>query len=342
MRLVVYSIGIVYLFLDLFVLDGPLRRKMRRDHPQSPERIAAAKAQGVVARVYYQPILLSQVDRRVDERMWKEGRKLESLSKEERKLLRLAALNDLIDLHLLSRIKVQFNEPEDSVRPEEIDAAAERFVKGFENVPELEQGQAQQGWTREELRLRLAAKIHQQKYLDRLISVDVSEEEARGFYETHREELAQPDRVRVRHVFLAHLENDPTEAKKMLEEGRRKLLAKEATFAELAAAMSEDERSKKTGGNLGWMQAGRMPEDFGGTVCALPLTTPRVVRTNLGWHLVEVLEKKPGESRSYEETRDEIVAALEAVKRDEGLRAYRHQLRIFEQGKVEVFREALD
>ena len=70
--------------------------------------------------------------------------------------------------------------------------------------------------------------------------------------------------------------------------------------------------------------------------------TPSLVRTKLGWHLVEVLEITPGEERSFEETREEIEAALEAVKRDEGLRAYRHQLRNFEQGSVEVFRDVLD
>ena len=57
----------------------------------------------------------------------------ESLSKEERKLLRMAALNDLIDLHLLSRIKVQFNQPDDSVSREDVEAAVELFAKGFED-----------------------------------------------------------------------------------------------------------------------------------------------------------------------------------------------------------------
>ena len=71
------------------------------------------------------------------------------------------------------------------------------------------------------------------------------------------------------------------------------------------------------------------------------LSAPSLVRTKLGWHLVEVLERKAAEARSFEETREEIVAALEALKRDKGLRAYRHQLRNLEKNKVEVFRDAL-
>jgi parvulin-like peptidyl-prolyl isomerase len=341
-RLVLYTIGIIYLFLDLFVFDGPLRRKLREENPQSPERIASAKAKGVVARVFYQPILLSQVDRRVEERLWKEGRKLDGLGKEERKLLRMAALNDLIDLHLLGRIKVQFNLSDDSVSREAVDAAVASFVKGFENTREMEERMAEQGWTMEELRLRLAAKIQQQMYLDQLIEVGVSDEEARTFYDSHQAELGQPDRMRVRHIFLAHLENESADAKSALEEAQGKLERKEAGFAELAAARSEDERSKDAGGELGWMHTGRLPADFAESVSALPLHQPRVVRTKLGWHLVEVMEKLPGEPRSFDETKSEIVIALEAMKREEGLRAYRRQLRNLEKQKVEVFRDVLD
>jgi parvulin-like peptidyl-prolyl isomerase len=340
-RLIVYSLGIVYLFLDLFVFDGPLRQKMRERNPRNPEQVAAAKAQGVVARVHYQPILLTQVDRRVEEALWKEGRTLEGLGKEEKLLRRKAALNNLIDLHLLSRIKTQFNAKDYPVSAAEVDAALEVFLRGFETKAEMTEGLRQMGWTTEELRLRLEAKIQQQKYLDALVDVGVTDEEARAWFEEHKAELGQPDRIRVRHIFLAALENKEEDAKKTLEAARKKLVAGTAEFGELAGTLSEDARSKKTRGELGWVAAGRLPDDFAEAVFALPVRKPAVVETTLGWHLVEVLEKKAGAPRSFEDAKPEIVAALEAIQREEALAAYRLQLRNFEAEHVEIFEDVL-
>ncbi|NIP92067.1 MAG: hypothetical protein GWO24_00740, partial [Akkermansiaceae bacterium] len=106
-RLVLYSVAILYLGIDLFVIGGPLRQAVFRKNPKSEEVIEAAKAEGVVARVYFQPILLSQVDRRVEEGLWAQGRSLSAVKPAERISLRRAALDDLIDLHLL-RLKVRF------------------------------------------------------------------------------------------------------------------------------------------------------------------------------------------------------------------------------------------
>ncbi|RYD61108.1 MAG: hypothetical protein EOP83_17845, partial [Verrucomicrobiaceae bacterium] len=52
---------LLYLAGDLFVFTGPLRQWMRRGLPNSPQSIAKAKTQGVVARVANRPIHSSQV-----------------------------------------------------------------------------------------------------------------------------------------------------------------------------------------------------------------------------------------------------------------------------------------
>jgi len=340
-RLVVYTLGIVYLFLDLFVCDGPLRQKMREKNPRDPAQVAAAKAKGIVARVHYQPILLTQVDRRVEQELWKEGRTLDGLKPDEKLLRRKAALNDLIDLHLLGRIKTQFNSQDHPVSRAEVDAALAVFARGFETKTEMEAGMRQMGWTMEELRLRLEAKIQQQKYLDALVDVSVTDEEARKWFEEHKAELGQPERIRVRHIFLAALENEEADARKALEAARGKLAAGQAEFGDLAGELSEDARSKKAGGDLGWVWPGRLPDDFSAAVFALPLRKPSVIETKLGWHLVEVLDRKPAAERSFEEAKPEIVAALEAIQREAGLQAYRQQLRTFEAEHIEIFEDVL-
>ena len=340
-RLVLYTLAVGYLILDLVVIKGPLWRHFRDRDPSSPEAIAAAKAEGVVARIYNYPILLTQVERRLEEDLWKEGRRPEDLSEAELKLKRRVALDTLIDLHLLGKVKVHYNRSEYPVSTEEIDAAVERFVSRFANPTKASEALAGQGWTEEELRARLAARIQQEKYLEDFIGLTITEEEVGEWYDQHREELAYPERLRVRHIFRATLDRDASEVRTEIDEIMAKL-TEGGDFGELAAEFSQDERSKKTGGDLGWMRAERLPKDFADSVFDLPLNKVTLVQTKLGWHLVEVMERRDPEERTLEEAREEIVAALEAEKRIEGLRLYRRQLREFEKLKVEVFTDVLD
>ncbi len=340
-RLVLYSVAILYLVVDFFVIGGPLRRAVFPKKPQSEEVIEAAKSEGVVARVYFQPILLSQVDRRVEEDLWVQGRSLEEVNPPDRLTLRRAALNVLIDLHLL-RLKVRFNQDQVPVEEEEIEAELARFTNRFATEAEFQASLQRQGWSEKELRYRVAARIQQENYLRSMIEVEVSEEEAGAWFEDKKEELAVPERVRARQIFLATLERDPDLARSQLEEAKRKIEARAATFAELAAELSDDPRSKDRGGDLGWMQAGRLPRDFREPLFAMEVGPLHLIRTRIGWHLVEVLEKKPRTARSFAEARADVVAALEAVKRDRGVKLYRQQLRGRDRHKIEIFKDVLE
>ncbi len=339
-RLVLYLVAIAYLVLDLFVIGGPVRRAVFRQRPDSPEVIAAAKREGVAARVFFQPILLTQVDRRVEEELWKQGRTLEDLGPGEHKFLRLAAVNDLVDLHLL-RTKVRYNSNDYPVGEQDIEDELERFAKRFGNDNEFAAALKNRGWSKKELRMRLAARLQQQKYLEGVIEVAVSEEEAGTWFDQHKAELAVPERVRARHVFLATLERDPEEARQTLHDARRAIRDGEKSFDEAAREISDDPRTRSRGGDLGWLRAERLDPVLAEVLFEAEPGTLNLVRTDIGWHLCEVLEKRAPRERSFEEARQEVLAALEAVKRDRGLRLYRSQLREREAHRVEIFHDVL-
>jgi parvulin-like peptidyl-prolyl isomerase len=65
------------------------------------------------------------------------------------------------------------------------------------------------------------------------------------------------------------------------------------------------------------------------------------MRTKLGWHLAEVTARKPAEPRSFEESRTEVMAALEAVKRRDATREYRQALRAKEGRYIEIFADMI-
>ena len=116
----------------------------------------------------------------------------------------------------------------------------------------------------DELRFRMAARVEQEKYVLTKINthITVSDEEAKQWYTDHEEEIKMPERRRVRHIFLATLDHPSEEAKATLAAHLATLKAQKTTFAKLATDVSEDERSKSKGGDLGWMRTERLPGDF--------------------------------------------------------------------------------
>ena len=342
-RVIVYSVGLLYLAGDLFLFNGPLNRKIQAGRPDSPQSLALARKQGVVARVFGHSIYLSQVERATQERLWLEGKKIEDLTEDQRRIARLAALNDLID-HQILRVKVLHNGEELPVSDEEIDEAIKKLAARYPSRNEMQAELAAEGIDSElELRLRLGARIQQQKYVESRIAegIAVGEEEGKEWFEKHADDFALPPRVRVRHIFQSTLRHESSEAKEAMSKALDDLKAKRKSFEELAKSLSEDPRSKDAGGDLGWMTEARMPADFGGPVFAMKVGEPSLLRTKIGWHVVEVLEKKPSEKRSYDDAKEEVIAAIEASKREIMVGRLRKALRSREEVGVHVFPEMI-
>lgn len=343
LRVAIYSIGLLYLAGDLFLFNGPVNRRIQTSRPDSEEALAAAREQGVVARVMGRPIYLSQVERATRERLWLRGRDIDKLEPEQRRTERLAALNDLVD-HEILRTKVLHNMDEVPVGDDEIDAAIKRLASRFASRDEMKRELAAEGIdTEKELRFRLAARLQQQKYIESQIGehITIGEDEARAWFEQHQPEFAHPRRVRARQVFLATLNRDSAEAKDALEKARDELKAGTRSFEQLAAAMSDDLRTKESGGDLGWMSESRLPADFGVPLFRMKKGETGLLRTKLGWHLVEVTDVRPPAERSFEEARDEVVAALESARRIEMVSELRKALRDTDGVGVHVFTDMI-
>ena len=125
-------------------------------------------------------------------------------------------------------------------------------------------------------------------------------------------------------------------------EGTLQRLADGADFAALAEEVSEDARTKKSGGDLGWMQKERMLKGLQEPAVAAEVGKPILLQSKIGWHIFEVLERREARERTYEEARRDVLAALEAVKRKDGLTEYRKKLRERDKKKVEIFKDVLE
>jgi peptidyl-prolyl cis-trans isomerase D len=156
-------------------------------------------------------------------------------------------------------------------------------------------------------------------------TVAVGDDEISAYYEQNREQFTQEERVRARHILLRVEDPGATDAvvedpatadavEARLLEIRSRIEAGE-DFAALASELSDDPSSKVRGGDLGFFGRGAMVGEFedaafGGAVGEL--VGP--IRTNFGFHLIEVLEKQAGGTRNLEEAREEIRSGLVAER----------------------------
>jgi parvulin-like peptidyl-prolyl isomerase len=166
------------------------------------------------------------------------------------------------------------------------------------------------------LRAQLRNNLRAQKWLEHQIATEIKMDDAscRQFYAVHRQDFAQPLRLRASHLFLAAPPETPPEvvsAKRAMIESLAARIAHREEFPALVAEASEDEATKLRGGDLGYFSASRMPNDFFAAVSKLRVgEVSKPIRSELGFHLVRVAEIKPPREMSYEEAEPEISRLL--------------------------------
>jgi parvulin-like peptidyl-prolyl isomerase len=333
-------LALLYTAGDLLVFKGPLRHQLELLDPNSAASIARAKSRGGVARVFDQTITRSQLDRAVSERLWLEGRTFDSATPGDRN----AALDELID-HELLRARIQSDELPPVVSQQEIDERVRRLVGRFETKGALETAMKSQGIRNEDaLKNRLAARIQQEKYIARKTAATAAttDEEARVWYAENQQSLGHPERIEARHIFIPTLNHPQEEAKRTLNETLVTLTAKQKDFATLAKEVSQDPATKDGGGNLGWMTRERLPVDLAAPMFSLDAGKPTLIRSRLGWHLVEVTARKAAESRAFDDAKAEIISALEAMKRSKAIADFRETVRKQEAGNIRIFEDLSD
>jgi peptidyl-prolyl cis-trans isomerase D len=80
----------------------------------------------------------------------------------------------------------------------------------------------------------------------------------------------------------------------------------------LAKELSQDPGSAAQGGDLGLIERGLMDPAFDQVAFALEVgQLSKVVRTRFGYHLIEVTEIEPSETKSFEAVRDRLIAELQ-------------------------------
>ena len=268
----------------------------------SPEAGAQGiPVEGVLAVVGQEPILRSEVEEQFE--MLAPQFRIEPGDTSQGRQLRREILDNLINQQLLD-IKAEKLGIE--VDPAQVEEAVEQALRadrerlgpeGFARQIELE------GLTESELRAIYEADLREEFRRRQLLQrevfskVSVTEADLREHFDENRERIGQkPRALRVLDIFVRVTPDSVVEEshRRSAAKIREEILAGLA-FDEAARRYSDDERSADQGGLLGRFAPGDLGDrSFEGVAFTLaPGEVSEPVRTNLGYHLVEVVDRDP-------------------------------------------------
>ncbi|MBN2286260.1 MAG: peptidylprolyl isomerase [Tissierellales bacterium] len=147
--------------------------------------------------------------------------------------------------------------------------------------------------------LEEAKKSILQRYaIEKLIAgISTNEEEMLQFYEANKMKFFQPERVSARHILVKE-ESEINEIREKIIEGLE--------FSNAAEQYSTCP-SKKSGGNLGAFEKGKMVPEFEAAAFSLPVgELSQPIKTQFGFHLIMVDEKMPSQASDFEAVKDAI------------------------------------
>ncbi|HTL99410.1 MAG TPA: peptidylprolyl isomerase, partial [Holophagaceae bacterium] len=140
----------------------------------------------------------------------------------------------------------------------------------------------------------------------------VTDAEVQKAYQDHLAQFSTPAQVKARHIlFKATTDEQYATALKRAQDLRAKLV-KGLDFAKTAEQVSEDPSAKGRGGDLGWFDASKMVKDFSDAAFKLKVgEISEPVKTQFGYHLIQVEDTKPEEVKPFDEVKAQLRAQLE-------------------------------
>ena len=131
---------------------------------------------------------------------------------------------------------------------------------------------------------------------------EITDEQAKKYYDDNPN-LYSSTQIRASHILV----KDEAQAREI----RDQLKADPSKFAEIAKEKSTDKTSGAKGGDLGMFGQGRMVPEFERAAFALkPNEISDVVKTQYGYHVILVVERKEGERRPFDQVKEQIKATL--------------------------------
>jgi peptidyl-prolyl cis-trans isomerase D len=140
-----------------------------------------------------------------------------------------------------------------------------------------------------------------------------SQQAVQQYYNDHAADYSVPDQARSRHILISVPPNADAAtdaAAKAKAQMVLKQLQAGGSWTDLAKKYSDDPGSKDAGGELGFAQRGKMVPAFDNAIFTQKIGEIDIVKTNFGYHIVQVEERQAAHTQALSEVQANILATL--------------------------------
>ena len=246
-------------------------------------------------------------------------------------------LRDLIDQQLLLEKGKDLGITADTEVIKKLDQM--RKEMSLDSMEDLEKAAASQGVSFEDFKQNMRNQIITQQVIGKEISshMNITKEEEKKFYEEHKDQLAQPEQIRLSEILISTEKKPqdnaaPAEEAKILEAAQAKAndvleQIKNGDFAEVAKKNSDGPTAAQ-GGDLGYFRRGMLAKELEDKTFAMkPGDVSDVIRTKQGFVILKVSEHQQAGIPAFNEIEPKVQDAIYMQKLQPALRAYLTKLR---------------
>ena len=303
-----------------------------------PPAAPGALFPAVVARVNGKPILGRDLEQRVQEQLAPMGNpKWENLREDYRQQLVAELFGALIGSELVYQRALTSGL---KATEAEVQAAMTQFSKRFATDAELNQFLATRGSDRQGLVRELERGLTIDKFIQENVGkkITVTPAEISQYYQQRPDEFRHPDLVRTSHILFMMGQGATQQQDNLIRQRAEGVLArakKGEDFAKLAKEYSMDS-SASNGGDIGPSPRGQLAPEYEEAAFALAVgAISDLVRTQFGYHIIKVTEKKKAGLATLEEVRPQLTSFLKEQKTQTELAKLIEEMRT--QSKIEAY-----
>lgn len=279
----------------------------------------------VVVKVDGLPVTEKQVVAAIDQ-LANQKRMTLDQRKQRNAVLFQDAIEELIRVAL---IKNQARLQNITVDTAKVDEQLQQISKQFPSRDDFLKAIEAQGITETDLRKNIEESLGIQEVLNQ-VTRDVpatTEEEISKFYNDNPDKFMMPERVHAAHILLRtdpkNTSEENMEIKKKLEQIRAEIESKAITFADAAAKYSQDPSNAQKGGDLGFFTRGQMVKPIEeAAFTTIPGTLSPIVKTQFGYHLIQVIETRIAGKLPLEEAKPAISKHLNQIAKQNAAKKY--------------------
>ena len=239
-----------------------------------------------------------------------------SMPGKPREVIQLAALDLARDRMIDQTLMAQESQKRDYViDAEEINLGMKNWISQNGGKKAFSKGKHPVIKTEDDLRKEITSQIQFNRLLEEESTGEtVSESEAKKYYEARPDLFETEVLLTASHILkMAKTEEEFDRAEEQIIEIRKKIENGEA-FVDLIKKESDDSQND---GHLGTFGKGRMVPPFEKAAFALKVgEISEPVKSQFGWHLIELHDRKEPEVTSFEEVKEKIIEYLGERRKD--------------------------